>query len=111
MEVSRMKKIQVKILAVFLARLAFSSTCFADTFTHRQTGEALHGYATSRTEGGKTFVHTQQKGEVKLNLAEWKITADRLGRNNRVIILTIDDAIKFEIETEALEQAITKAAD
>jgi len=111
LEVSRMKKVQVKILAVFLATLAFSSTCFADTFTHRQTGEALHGYATSRTEGGKTFVHTQQKSEVKLNLAEWNIIADRLGRNNRVIILTIDDAIKFEIETEALVQAITKAAD
>ncbi len=111
LEVSRMKKIQVKILAVFLATLAFGSTCFADTFTHRQTGEALHGYATGRTEGGKTFVHTQQKGEVKLNLAEWNIIADRLGRNNKVIILTIDDAIKFEIETEALVQAITKAAD
>ncbi len=111
LEVSRMKKIQVKILAVFLATLAFSSTCFADTFTHRQTGETLHGYATGRTEGGKTFVHTQQKGEVKLNLAEWNIIADRLGRNNRVIILTIDDAIEFEIETEALVQAITKAAD
>ena len=111
LEVGRMKKIQVKILAVFLATLAFSPTCFADTFTHRRTGEVLHGYATGRTEGGKTFVHTQQKGEVKLNLAEWNIIADRLGRNNRVIILTIDDAIKFEIETEALVQAITKAAD
>jgi membrane-bound ClpP family serine protease len=111
LEVSRMKKIQVKILTAFLVLLAFGSTCFADTFTHRQTGEVLHGYASSRAEGGKTFVHTQEKGEAKLNLAEWKIVADRLGRNNKVIILIIDDAIEFEIETEALGQAIIRAAD
>jgi len=44
LEVSSMKKLQVKILAASLVLLAFSLTCFADTFTHRKTGEVLHGH-------------------------------------------------------------------
>lgn len=108
MNVSRMKKLQVKILAASLMLLAFSLTCFADTFTHRQTGEVLHGYIAGQAEDDKTIVSTEEKGQVRLNLAQWQIVADRLGRNNKVIILTIDDEIAFEIETQALEQEMVK---
>jgi membrane-bound ClpP family serine protease len=106
-----MKNLQATILATAITLLALSPTSLADTFTHRQTGELLHGYATSQTEAGKTIVHTQQKGQVNLNLAEWQITPDRMGRNNKVIILTIDDEIILEIETDALEHAIPESGD
>ncbi|HDZ69203.1 MAG TPA: hypothetical protein ENH43_02150 [Phycisphaerales bacterium] len=106
-----MKKLQTMIFTVSVVLLAFSSVCFADTFTNRQTKEVLHGYATSQTEGGKTIVHTQEKGKVLLNPAEWDVVADRLGRNNEVIVLTLDDQIALEIETRAMEQAIVKASD
>jgi len=108
LEVSSMKKLQVKILAASLVLLAFSLTCFADTFTHRKTGEVLHGYTAGQTEDGKTILSTKEKGQVRVNLAQWQIVTDRLGRNNKVIILTIDDEIELEIETQALEREVVK---
>jgi len=111
LEVSRMKKLQVKILAASLGLLAFSLACFADTFTHLKTGEALHGYIAGQTEEGKAIVSTKEKGRVRANLAQWRIVTDRLGRNNKVIILTIDDEIELEIETEALEREVVKLSN
>jgi hypothetical protein len=108
LEVSGAKKSQVKILAAFLVPLAFSLACFADTFTHRQTGEVLHGYIAGQTKDGKAIVVTKEKGQVELNLAQWQIVTDRQGRNNKIIILTIDDEIMFEIETQALEGEVAK---
>ncbi|MCJ7729674.1 MAG: hypothetical protein MUO27_07340 [Sedimentisphaerales bacterium] len=110
-EVRRMKKLQVKIVAASLVLLAFSLACFADTFTNRQTGEVLHGYVAGQAENGETIVSTREKGQVGLNLAQWQIVADRLGRNNKVIILTIDDEIELEIETQALEREVAKLSD
>jgi membrane-bound ClpP family serine protease len=103
-----MKKLQMKILAASLVLLAFSLTCFADTFTNHQTGEVLHGYIASQAENSETIVSTKEKGQVGLNLAQWQVVTDRLGRNNKVIILTIDDEIEFEIETQAMEQELAK---
>ncbi len=101
-----MKKLRLPTFATALALLTFSTACFGDTFTHRQRGEVVHGYAVGQAEGVEIVVHTEEKGVVRLNLAEWEVTADRLGRNNKVIILTIDNEMMFEIETEALEQAL-----
>lgn len=108
LEVSRMKKLQVKILAASLVLLAFSLACFADTFTNRESGEVLHGYIAGQAEDGEAILSTKEKGQVKLNLTQWQIVTDRLGRNNKVIILTIDDEIELEIETQALEQEVAK---
>ena len=102
---------QILFPAVFAVLLAPGSACFADTFRHEQTKALLHGYATSKTADGNTIVHTQEKGVVGLNLAEWRITTDRLGRNNKVVVLTVDDKIMLQIETDALVEAITKSAD
>lgn len=98
------------VSAVFLL-LASTSALLADTFKHRQTNEVLHGYATSNTENGKTTVHTQEKGQFGLNLGDYNITPDPQGRNNKVIVITIDDEIMLELATAALEQAIANAAD
>ncbi|UCE98598.1 MAG: hypothetical protein JSV82_05260 [Planctomycetota bacterium] len=108
---NRAKKRLGTVLTVAVAIPAFISVCFADTFTHQQTGQVLHGYATSRTIDNQTVVRTREKGLVKLNLAEWQITADREGRNNKVIVFTLDGDIAFQMETEAFEQAMVKAAD
>ncbi|MHC4159328.1 MAG: hypothetical protein ACYSSO_09650 [Planctomycetota bacterium] len=108
---NRTTKLLKPILSASVVTLAFLSVCFADTFTHRQTGEILHGYATSRIIDNQTVVRTKEKSMVKLNLAEWQIAADREGRNNKVIVFTLDGNIAFQMETEALEQAMVKAAD
>jgi len=111
LEVSGAKKSQVKILAAFLAMLAFSLACFADTFTHRQTGEVLHGYIAGQAEDGETIASTKEKGQVGLDLTQWQIVTDRLGRNNKVIVLTIEDEIGLEIETQALEREVAKLSN
>jgi membrane-bound ClpP family serine protease len=107
-----MKRLEQMLFTGFCAALfTFRAACFGDTFTNQETKEVLHGYATSAAVDGNTVVHTQEKGVVGLNLAEWRITADRLGRNNKVIVLTIDDKIMLQIETDALVEAIGRSAD
>ncbi len=107
-----MKKIQISILTAFLLS-AFGAVCSADTFTNNETKEVLHGFTTSRTVDNNTvtIVQTQEKGRINLNLAEWTITADRQGRNNKVVVITLDGPIILEIETAALEQAAARARD
>jgi hypothetical protein len=49
-------------------------------------------------EETKTVVHTEEKGVFELNPAEREVRADRLGGNNKVIVLIIGDNLVFEIE-------------
>ena len=96
---------------VFLIIFVFNSACPADTFTNRKTQEILHGYATSQTKDSETTVYTKEKGKLALNLSQWQITGDRLGRKNKVIVLTLDDLFELQIEAEAMQEAIIKSAD
>ena len=105
------KKQQATAFIVTVVISVFSSACLADTFTNRKTQEILHGYATSQTKSNKTTVHTKEKGKLTLNLAQWQITGDRLGRNNKVIILTLDDHFELYIEAHAMKEAIIKSSN
>lgn len=111
MAFTNIKKLHTIALTVSLVFYVFSSACLADTFTNRKTQEILHGYATSQTKGNKTTVHTREKGKLTLNPAQWQITGDRLGRNNKVIILTLNDHLELDIEAGAMKEAIIKSAD
>ena len=108
---TNMKKHLLTAFMVFHAFSVLISACLADTFTNIKTQQVLHGYATSQTQGGETTVYTQEKGKLSLNLSQWKITPDQLGRNNKVIIITLDDQISLHIEAQALKEAISKSAD
>ena len=59
---------------------------------------------------GPTSVFTQEKGLLKLDPKEWEIKRDNLGRNNKVIVVPVDDAIQYEIETDAFEKAIAESS-
>ena len=121
----------LKTVAAFTSALIilFAGVCPADTFTNRQTNETLHGYITSRTpasvqnahrdddsqkaaetEDGPISVSTQEKGPLKLNPKEWEIKRDNLGRNNKVIVVPVDDVIMYEIETDAFEKSIAESS-
>ena len=108
---TNIKKHLVMAFTASLVISVLSSACLADTFTNRKTQEILHGYATSQTKGSETIVHTQEKGRLSLNLSQWRITPDHLGRNNKVTIIILDDHIGLHIETQALKEAISKSAD
>jgi membrane-bound ClpP family serine protease len=91
--------------AVFI----LSAACCADTFTNRQTGEVLHGFATLLINDNKAIVRTQEKSLIELNLVEWSVVPDKIGRNNKVVVLTVEGPIMYEIETAAFERAIEQA--
>ncbi|MGD0573087.1 MAG: hypothetical protein ABSB11_08720 [Sedimentisphaerales bacterium] len=120
-----MKNLKTVIALTAVLIILSAGVCLADTFTNRQTNETLHGYITSRLPGsaqsarrddgskkadeaeeGPTSVFTQEKGLLKLNPKEWEIKRDNLGRNNKVIVVPVDDAIMYEIETDAFEKAV-----
>jgi ATP-dependent protease ClpP protease subunit len=111
------KKLQNKMLSSVL-RLFFilgavlpAMNGFADTFKPLAGGPTYHGYATQNTTDGKTTVITTEAGKIELNLPEYKITHDTEGRNRTVSILTIDDAIEYEIVTDAFEKTLVEESD
>jgi len=125
-----MKNLRTVVTLTSALIVLFAGVCLADTFTNSQTSEKLHGYITARlpgsapalrrdenspksteAENGPTSVFTQEKGLLKLNLNEWEVARDRSGRNNKVIVLPVDDAIMHEIETDAFEKAIADSSD
>ena len=108
---THINKFQATALMASIFISVLSSACLADTFTNRKTQQVLHGYATSQTKGNETIIHTKEKGNISLNLSQWRITPDHLGRNNKVIILTLDDHIGLHIEAQAMKEAISKSAD
>ncbi|MHC4474420.1 MAG: hypothetical protein ACYTEL_02165 [Planctomycetota bacterium] len=105
-----MKKSKAVILLVWVVLLAFGSGSSGDTFRHRLTNEVLHGYSTGLRERNNTLVRTQEKGLVDLNLVQWRVTPDRQGRNNTVVVMTIEGSVMLQIETKALTEALVKAA-
>ncbi len=124
-----MKNLKTVVVLTSALLILFAGVCLADTFTNRQTNETLHGYITSRLPGsvqsarqddsspkaaeaedGPTSVFTQEKGLLKLNPKEWEIKRDNLGRNNKVIVVPVDDVILYEIETDAFEKAIAESS-
>jgi len=124
-----MKNLKTVVASTSALLILFAGVCLADTFINHQTNETLHGYITSRlpgsaqsarqdnssqkaaeTEDGPTSVFTQEKGLLKLIPKEWEIERDNLGRNNKVIVVPVDDAIMYEIETDAFEKAIAESS-
>jgi membrane-bound ClpP family serine protease len=106
-----MKEPKAIFIPILMYLLVFADVCLSDTFINRQTKEQLHGYVMSKVEGGQESVYTQEKGALNLNPGEWEVSRDKLGRNNKVMVVPVDDIIMFEIETAAFEQAIEAASE
>lgn len=101
----------VKYSAFVLAVLTLFSNCFGDTFTHRQTGESFNGYVVQRKKGNKTQVRAENKKPQYLDLSDYEISYNHLGRKNKVFVFSITDSIELICETEAFEKAIVTAAN
>lgn len=109
MSVINFSRLQTAAIASVLLLFIWSMTCRADTFTNRQNGEVLHGFATLLVKDNKTIVRTQEKGLAEFNLIDWSVVSDRLGRNNRVIVIDLIGPIIHEIATAAFERAMEQA--
>jgi membrane-bound ClpP family serine protease len=82
----------------------------ADTFVNAQTGQTFHGYATGNEITGLSDVNTTEKGLTKLNLNQFKVNRDRIGRNNTVAVISVSSEIILGMETRAFENALRDAA-
>lgn len=94
------------LTGVFLA----GGLASADTFVNTQTGQTYHGWATGNENAGLSDVNTVEQGTMQLNLSGFKITRDRAGRNNTVVLLSVPDEIALGMETNAFEKAVKDAA-
>lgn len=101
----------VKYPALVLIVLVFFSNCFADTFTHLQDGTSFNGYVVQRTKGNKTLVYTENKKRQYLDLGDYQIQPNNLGRKNKVYVFDIKDSVNLMAQTEAFEKAIVIAAN
>lgn len=99
-----------KLIFLF-ACLLLAFPCDADTFINRRTGETFKGYAVKRKKYNKTQVHIEKKEPQYLNLNDYEIQYNYLGRKNKVFIFFIKGSIQLICETEAFEKAIEVAAN
>src|SRR3989339_1237152 len=94
---------------VVYAVLSSINIALGDTFTNVNTGEVVYGYVVEKNEDSQAFVKTAGQNQTKINLAEWKLQYDRRGRENKVTVLSIDDGIALQLQTEALKSSLAEA--
>jgi membrane-bound ClpP family serine protease len=97
--------------AFVLVVLISLSNCFADTFTNRRTGETFNGYIVQIKKAGKTQVRVGKKKPLYLDLGDYEIRYNYLGRKNKVFAFSINDSIDLACETQVLEKTIASAAN
>ena len=96
----------VKYPALALIAFVLFSNCFADTFTHLQDGTSFNGYVVQRKKGNKTLVYIEKRRPQYLDLREYRIQQNNLGRKNKVYVFDIKDSVNLMAQTEAFENAI-----
>ncbi len=96
----------LSLIAIFLS----AGSAAADTFIGEQNGQTYHGFATGSESNGLSDVNTVEQGLVRLNLGRFKVTRNRIGRNDTVALLSIPGEIALGMETNAFEKAIKSAA-
>lgn len=100
-----------KIISIIVCLLIIVP-CAADTFTHKKTGEVFQGYATQEKQGGKTVIRVGDKQTPEyIDLLDYDIEWNPLGRRNQVIVLPIKNRIELECETTAFEKAIKTSSN
>jgi hypothetical protein len=101
----------IKRSARILLVLIFACGCFADTFTNLQSGETFNGYVVHKKKGNKVQVRIENRDPQYIDLSQYKIERNALGRKNKVYIFPIKDSIELICETDAFEKAIEAAVN
>ncbi len=97
--------------AVIVSVLFVCMTCLGDTFTHRTSVDSFNGYIVSRKRGNRTQVRIEKRKPRYLDLSNYKVERNYLGRKNRVYTFGIKDAVGLVTETEAFEKSVRTAAN
>lgn len=94
--------------------LLCAALCTADTFKHRQTGEAFHGFATQKSIGNRTRVYNADLKTFKpIVLAEYDVTPNARGRRNSVVVMPLKQAevLLSKAVSDALANAMVDASN
>jgi ATP-dependent protease ClpP protease subunit len=59
----------------------------------------------------ESYIRTAEKGPVKIDSSQWKKKSDRQGRNNNVVVMELVGPILYQIEAEALKDALTEISN
>jgi hypothetical protein len=78
---------------------------------HVESGESFNGYATNNKKGILTQVRIDRKSPKYLDIRDYKVERNYLGRRDRVHLLSVRDSIRLIAETEAFEQALNVAVN
>jgi membrane-bound ClpP family serine protease len=97
-------------LHIWIGLALLVAPSFADTFSHKDNDIVYHGFATGQMNNGMNVVMTQEKGHIKINLAEYKIEFNSTGRNPSISLLFISGEIALEHQTNAFKEAIVEEA-
>ena len=97
---------------IFIVVVALFSDSYlsADTFTHSSSGRTFNGYTVQKKKGDKTQVRVQGKAPQYIDLSDYEISYNYLGRKNKVFVFSIKDGIDFICETQAFEKELKIAA-
>ncbi len=100
------------MFTVFVLAILFCvCTCFADTFTNQYTGERFNGYIVQIQKGDKTQIRSEKKRPRYVDLADYEISYNHLGRKNKIIVFSLKQSIDLLVEVEAFEKAIVIASN
>lgn len=104
-----MKTLKFSVIS-FIFLFAFLFAAYGDTIVNTATNETYHGYLTGKEATGLVDVNTAEKGLIKVNKSNLKVTRDSTGRNNSYALFEVCDSIMAGMETTAFEEALQKAA-
>ncbi len=108
---TKMLRLKTLLLILLVGVVWFVFYAGADSFTRNITGQVLHGYRTGRMEDGLDVVYTVQQGFVKLDLSEWTVSLNHLGRKHRVVVIGLNGPLDLQVVSEALHRAISEASE
>ncbi len=100
-----------QVLSILVISMLFFANALADTFTSRVTGEKFDGYIVQKTKGNKTQVRAERKSPQYLNLADYTIDRNYIGRKNKVVAFSIDHSTGLLCQAEAFEKALITASN
>ncbi len=106
------KSVLFSLAVLFLSALICSS--FADTFTHKETGDTFTGFKRQKSMRGLTLVYNAEADSFKpIDLDEYDWKMDRNGRRNRISVFQINEPeiMLSQVICEQIAEEIVKKAD
>ncbi len=105
--------IKSRMLIIFLLGV-FVTSCFADTFKNKESGETFTGFMTQKHAGGKTLVYnSDEKKLASVVLNDYEVAYDSQGRKDTVVVVPItqSEVLLSKVVAEKIAATIINASN